>query len=152
MRQHARSSLGRSVFLHLSVALAICPSFYGQEAKIKILFINGSTGRPLKNMQVLVYEKGHSAEQMNFRTDFQGTVNFTAGHGTSLRAFSAAKKFIRSCEDGSFAGQHNFDVHTIVASGISEKSACKTPQLPAQPGMLIRILRQSSFIEMLGEN
>jgi hypothetical protein len=138
-------------YLLAVIVFASCFSAHGQPVQVRILFLNGNNGQPLKNVGVVVYDDSHLSKPSYLRTDGDGVVKTTAEHGALLRAF-VERGFIRSCEDGSLAGMRSFDVNTIVSTGISEKSTCKTKATFAQPGMLIRVVRRSSFLEALGEN
>ena len=135
----------------LAVALATCRFACAQETPIKVLFLDGNSGHPLKNIHVIVRDGSRSAQQLELRTDSNGMSATTVQLGAPFTAF-AERSFIRTCEDGSLASQHSFDAEQIVMIGISEKSTCKTHTPPAQPGVLIRIIRRSTFLEALGEN
>ena len=143
---------GAALVLTLQSAALIQPD--GQTVEIRVLFLNGNTGQALRNTQVVAHDNSADSnlgQPKILLTDADGIVRIAVEPGSLVRAF-VDRYYIRSCEDSSIAGQRLFDANQIIATGIVEKSTCKMQSPPAEPGLLVRIVRKSTFREALGEN
>lgn len=134
-----------------------CPAFipaHGQDVEISVLFLDGNTGHALKDTRVFVFDNsGNSdpAQPKSLLTDANGIVRIAVRRGSLMRAF-VGRGYVRSCEDSSLAGQRDFNVDQVISGGIVEKSRCMAQGPPAEPGLLVRIVRKSTFLEALSEN
>lgn len=134
-----------------AMGLAFCFPVHGQTVHIRVQFLNGNSGQALKNTRVVVYDNSDPTHRKYLRTDANGTVQTTAERGSWVRAF-VHKGFFRSCEDGTIASIRRFDVDEIMSSGIVEESHCRASGPAAESGLLVRVVRKSTFLEALQEN
>jgi hypothetical protein len=139
------------------IAVLICSSSisFAQSTTIRIQFLNGKNGKPLRNTPVVINRNTLPPEEtplgtLVLRTDRNGIVNVQAKSNELIWA-NPERSFGRSCQTNDRYGPR-YETGRILQEGIVEENLCGAKLPRAQSGLLVLAFRRSTFIEALGEN
>jgi len=153
--RNRRPESPRWLLLLLLIVLTTCAQSLCAQT-IRIQFLNGKNGKPLRNTPVVINRNALPPEKIHLgtlvlRTDSNGIVNVQATSNELISA-NPERSFGRSCYTNDRYGPLYESVR-ILQEGIVEENHCGRITFPAaQPGLLVVAFRRETFIEGLGDD